>query len=283
MQQPRLHARIIAPGQDEWRTNRPDWASFRGMEANGGGERRLIITADDYGYWPSYNEGILAAIEAGAVDSVSALVEREHCDPAPLLDCGVEVGLHLEFEGRWGARSAAPARTSLRVQLDRFVDLFGHWPAYIDGHNHCHARPELATPVLQIAQQIKVPVRSVSTDHRQWLQERGIPTPDLLIGRTRSSEPAEPAELRELPPGVTEWMAHPGYPDADSGSEYDLARREDLEELLRARVRERFDTPIWGEDVARATHREAFAYEGGALEEAASAERRVAAEGERPA
>lgn len=232
--------------------------------------RHLIITADDYGYWPSYNEGILAAVEAGAVDSVSAMVDREHCDPQPLLESGVEVGLHIEFEGRWGARSGAPARTSLRVQLDRFVDLFGRWPAYLDGHHHCHARPELATPVLQMAQQIKIPVRSVSADHRQWLRERGIATPDLLVGRMHTSEPAEPPELRELPDGVTEWMTHPGYPDPESGSEYDLARREDLDEILRARVRERFDRPIWGEDVARTDHASAFAYEGGPLEEASS-------------
>jgi predicted glycoside hydrolase/deacetylase ChbG (UPF0249 family) len=232
------------------------------------GARRLIITADDYGYWPSYNEGILAAVEAGAVDSVSAMIDREYCDPEPLLESGVEVGLHIEFEGRWGSRSAAPARTSLRVQVERFVDLFRRWPAYLDGHKHCHARPELATPVLQMAEQIKGPVRSLSDDHRQWLRERGVPTPDLLLGRTRSSDQAEPERLRELPPGVTEWMSHPGYPDPDSGSEYDLARREDLDELLRARVRERFDTPIWGTDVLRTTHKEAFAYEGGALEEA---------------
>jgi chitin disaccharide deacetylase len=154
--------------------------------------------------------------------------------------------------------------------MDRFTDLFHRWPAYIDGHKHCHARPELATPVLQMAEQIKVPVRSASEDHRQWLTERGIATPDLLVGRTRSKEPAEPAELRDLPVGVTEWMTHPGYPDPESGSEYDLARREDLDELLRMRVRERFDKPIWGEDVVRCTHREAFAYEGGPLEEATS-------------
>ena len=80
---------------------------MRGMEQATGGRRRLIITADDYGYWPSYNEGILAAIEAGAIDSVSAMVDREYCDPAPLLESGVEVGLHLEFEGRWGPRSGA--------------------------------------------------------------------------------------------------------------------------------------------------------------------------------
>jgi predicted glycoside hydrolase/deacetylase ChbG (UPF0249 family) len=240
------------------------------MESATDGTRRLIVTADDYGYWPSYNEGILAAIEAGAVNSVSAMVDREYCDPEPLLESGVEIGLHIEFESRWGPRSGAPAATSLRVQLDRFTDLFGRWPSYMDGHKHCHARPELATPVLQLAKLIKVPVRSVSTDHRQWLQERGVPTPDLLIGRMHTSEPAEPPELRSLPKGVTEWMSHPGYPDDESGSEYDLARREDLDELLRARVRERFDTPVWGEDVIRCTHQEAFAYEGGALEEATS-------------
>lgn len=243
------------------------------MESESGGPR-LIITADDYGYWPSYNEGILAAVEAGAVDAVSVMVERPHCIPEPLLDSGVEVGLHIEFEGRWGPRSGAPARTSLRVQLERFSDLFHRWPSYLDGHKHCHARPELATPVLQLAEQIKVPVRSVSEDHRQWLRERGVATQDLLLGRDRSSDPAEPEELRALPPGITEWMTHPGYPDPESGSEYDLARREDLDELLRARVRERFDTPIWGTEVLRTTHRQAFAYTGGPLERATGAEPR---------
>jgi hypothetical protein len=197
------------------------------------------------------------------------MVEREHCDPAPLLESGVEVGLHIEFEGRWGPRSGAPAKSSLRVQMDRFVDLFHRWPAFLNGHHHCHARPELATPVLQVAQQIGVPVRSVNQDHRQWLRERGIATPDQLIGRTRSNEPVEPPELRDLPVGVTEWYTHPGYPDPDSGSSYDVARREDLETIQRARVRERFDKPIWG-DAERTVHSEAWRYPGGPLEEAYS-------------
>ena len=128
------------------------------MASNQGDNRRwLVITADDYGYWPSYNQGILEAIEMGALDCVSAMVDREYCDPAPLLESGVEIGLHIEFEGRWGPRSGAPARTSLRVQLDRFVDLFGRWPSFLNGHKNCHARPELATPVFQTAQQIRRP------------------------------------------------------------------------------------------------------------------------------
>src|SRR5262249_38202540 len=69
-------------------------------------KRTLVITADDYGYWPTYNQGIIEAVEMGAVMSVGAMVEREYCDPKPLLESGVEVGLHIEFEGRWGPRSA---------------------------------------------------------------------------------------------------------------------------------------------------------------------------------
>jgi predicted glycoside hydrolase/deacetylase ChbG (UPF0249 family) len=219
-----------------------------------------VITADDYGYWPSYNRGILEAIEMGALDCVSAMVEREHCDPEPLVESGVEIGLHIEFEARWGARSAAPARTSLRVQLERFGDLFGRWPAFLNGHHHCHARPELATPVFQTAQQIGAPVRSVNPDHRQWLRERGIDTPDMLIGRTRSNEPAEPPELRALGEGVTEWATHPGHPDPDSGSSYDIARQEDLAYLQRVMVRARYDEPYWA-GAKRVTMKEAFAQE----------------------
>lgn len=220
--------------------------------------RTLIITADDYGYWPSYNEGILEAVEAGAVDAVGAMVERRFCEPGPLRESGVEIGLHIEFESRWGARSGAPARTSLRVQLERFADNFGRWPAYLDGHKHCHARPELATPVMETALQLGVPVRPVSTDHRQLLSERRIATPDSVIGRLRAADPVEPPELRDLRPGVTEWFVHPGHPDPRSGSSYDDARAQDLDLLLRLRVRARFDRPVWG-DAKRATHAEAFA------------------------
>jgi predicted glycoside hydrolase/deacetylase ChbG (UPF0249 family) len=230
--------------------------------ASGQGDNRrlLVITADDYGYWPSYNQGILEAVEMGAIDCVSAMVEREHCDAEPLLDSGVEIGLHIEFEGRWGPRSGAPARTSLRVQLERFGDIFGRWPSFLNGHKHCHARPELATPVFQTAQQIGAPVRSVNPDHRQWLRERGIDTPDLLLGRMESKEDAEPPELRELPAGVTEWVTHPGHPDSESGSTYDLARQEDLALLQKVMVRARFDEPVWG-DARRATMTEAFSQE----------------------
>src|SRR3954464_8770117 len=57
----------------------------------------LIITAADFGYSPRYDEGIVEAADAGAVDSVSVMVNRNRLDPELLLETGAETGLHLDL------------------------------------------------------------------------------------------------------------------------------------------------------------------------------------------
>jgi predicted glycoside hydrolase/deacetylase ChbG (UPF0249 family) len=198
----------------------------------------LIVTADDYGYSRPYNLGILAAARAGALDSVGAMVTRAWCDPGPLQRSGVEVGLHMTREA------------SLESQLAVFGRLFGVPPAYIDGHHHCHASGEVAEAVIAAARELDVPVRSVSDGHRDRLRAAGVRTPDRLVGRLEPHEPVRPAILDELPPGSTEWMVHPGFPDPALGSAYDAARLEDLELLLSRPVAQAGD----GRAVRRAGH-----------------------------
>ncbi|HEY8641101.1 MAG TPA: ChbG/HpnK family deacetylase [Solirubrobacterales bacterium] len=219
---------------------------------------RLIVTADDWGYSASYNEGIEEAARARAVDAVSVMVLRPACDPAPLLDCEVELGLHLELpEGGRRAVLEAPGR-----QAERFGRLFGVAPAYIDGHHHCHARLPLASAVEELAMQLRVPVRSVGEDHRYRLQELGVPCPDRLIGRLHEGEPVLPRLLAEalqggtLPEGATEWVVHPGHRDPDCGSGYDRGREEDLNLLLRLAEEGSLAA-------ARTTHRSALAARAG--------------------
>jgi predicted glycoside hydrolase/deacetylase ChbG (UPF0249 family) len=206
----------------------------------------LIITADDYGYSPRYDEGIVEAAGAGAVDSVSVMVARNALDPQPLLDTGVEAGLHLDLPleltagERAGARERDAALRILGEQLDAFEAAIGRSPAYLDGHHNCHAHTGLAEPLAREARERGLPVRSIDAAHRRILREEGVATPDRLIGRySEEAEAALPPELQpvvdgeaELPPGVTEWMVHPGHPDPKSGSGYDLARKEDLDLLL---------------------------------------------------
>lgn len=206
----------------------------------------LIIAADDYGYAPAYNRGILEAARSGALDAVGAMVDREWCEPAPLLETGVEVGLHLELppiQGeRAGERQREEAGAALLAQLQRFEAIFGRPAAYLDGHGHCHAAPGLGALVARVARKRGLPVRSVDPRHRRLLRCQGVPTPDRLLGRLREAEPPLPPELRSLIeraegslPGVTEWMVHPGHRDPESGSSYDAGREEDLRLLLELR------------------------------------------------
>ncbi len=194
---------------------------------------RLIVTADDYGYSRRYDEGILRAAHARAIDAASAMVLREAGDPAPLLESGVEVGLHLELPP--GTSGAAAARHQLGI----FEDLFGRPPAYLDGHRHCHAADPLAEEVIAIALELGVRVRCAGVEHRDRLRTAGVATAARLIGRYMETEPSVPSEIAraeagEEPPGeLTEWMTHPGLADPGAGSSFDAGREDDLAALLR--------------------------------------------------
>jgi chitin disaccharide deacetylase len=220
-------------------------------------EAALIVVADDYGRSPAYDAGITEAVRAGAVDAVSAMAPRD-LDPAPLLNSEVEVGLHLELP-QWRGEGAATRRAgpadreaavaSLRDQLERFATLFGRAPAHIDGHHHSHAAPGLAAALAREVATLGLPLRSVGANHRRTLRCLGVATPDRLVGRLREDEPSLPLELRPLiegggapPPGVTEWMVHPGRRDPAAGSTYDAGREEDLRMLLALADREDLGT-----------------------------------------
>lgn len=190
-------------------------------------DRKLIITADDFGLRPSYDAGILEAVRAGAVDAVSVMVLRVSSIPDDLGEAGCAVGLHLEGEGVGSLLSG-----EVKGQLDDLARLLGRAPDYLDGHHHCHARPGVAEEVAASAASLDLPVRSVSDEHREMLRAAGVRTPDQLIGRFTESQQVLPAELGALPEGWTEWMTHPGHPDPDSGSSYDAGRGKDLQALL---------------------------------------------------
>ena len=231
------------------------------------GPASLIITADDYGYARGYDAGILAAAMAGAVDAVSVLVRRGP-DPEPLLATGTEIGLHLELDDELtgGGRAGAAARDAATAELDRqlgeFERLFDRPPAYVDGHRHCHAAPGLGAAIGRACADRALPLRSVSGNHRRTLRCLGVATQDRLIGRLREDEPAPPPEIAAWleaasgPPGVTEWMVHPGHADPSSGSSYDRGRVEDLELVLSLARK-----PALAE--ARSTHAAALATRGG--------------------
>ena len=182
-----------------------------GMEATIEAVPTLVINADDFGYRPAYDTGIVLVARAGAIDRVSVMATRR-CDPAPLLELGIAVGLHLESD------------LGLAAQLRAFEDLTGRLPVHIDGHRHCHAEARMAADVARMAAELAVPVRAVSPSHRAHLRAAGVATTDRLVGRLFEHQPALPIEIarwstgERAPSGTTEWFVHPGFRDPESGS-----------------------------------------------------------------
>lgn len=191
-------------------------------------ERRLIVTADDFGLSPRYDAGILEAVRAEAVDAVSVMALQVTSVPAELRGWGGAIGLHLDASGDGRLRGRGEAER----QLGLFERLVGRPADYLDGHHHSHAGPAAAGEVAGLAAELDLPVRSVDGKHRELLRAAGVRTPDRLIGRYEESDPVPPAELDSLPGGWTEWMVHPGGSDPASGSRYDAGREEDLKAVL---------------------------------------------------
>jgi predicted glycoside hydrolase/deacetylase ChbG (UPF0249 family) len=215
-------------------------AAARGEAASADNPRidtGLLIVADDWGYSERYNEGILEAARAGAIDGAGAMVLREACEADPLLESGVEIGLHLEVPDE-------PDAGEVARQLACFEEIFGRSPAYIDGHHHRHAVPAIELAVAAAALRLDARVRAVDEDQRIRLRAAGARCADRLIGRISEEEDAMPAELDryvsegEALPGVTEWMVHPGRRDPPAGSSFDAAREQDLALVLELQATE---------------------------------------------
>lgn len=190
-------------------------------------DRLLIITADDFGLWPSYDEGILEAVRARVIDAVSVMVGRVDALPEELVEWGGAVGVHLE-----GGSAGHRLGGEVEEQVDELARLLGRAPDYLDGHHHCHAEPDVAEEIAALAASMDLAVRSVGEEHRALLRAHGVRTPDRFIGRYEEWERVLPPELEALPAGWTEWMVHPGRPGPGSGSNYDAGRGEDLEMLM---------------------------------------------------
>lgn len=179
--------------------------------------RVLIVNADDYGLCEGVDRGIREAAVQGAVTSVSVLVERLTAeslralrDEAP----HVGVGLHVDLTSDLSRFEGREVEARVAAQFARFCDVVGAPPTHLDTHKHAHRdRPG----VLECLAGYGLPVRANGAAVRRTLRRLRVPCTDGFAGdvartpwwtarRARES-------LRRLPPGVTEWMCHPGHPD----------------------------------------------------------------------
>jgi predicted glycoside hydrolase/deacetylase ChbG (UPF0249 family) len=210
--------------------------------------RLLIVNADDLGYDPAIDRGILEAHAAGIVTAASAMVDTPFAEAAfraapPTLD----LGLHAVVDPSTGRAAAAAA---LRAQLGRFEALRGVPPTHLDSHRHAHASAEILAAFIEVASERGLPVRSIDQPMRAALRAGGVATPDAFLGdaarRPAWSLEALLAALAAVGEGVTELMSHPGYPPERVRTSFGRERAIELaaltapaarEAALRARIR----------------------------------------------
>uniref|UniRef100_A0A3B3VBU9 Carbohydrate deacetylase n=1 Tax=Poecilia latipinna TaxID=48699 RepID=A0A3B3VBU9_9TELE len=154
----------------------------------------MVVTGDDFGYCPRRNQGIVDCFLAGGISNVSLLVNasaaKEAADLAgrhkiPIglhanLSEGTPVYQHLQqistlvnpqgfFHGKMGFRQALEkgqlsmnqVELELRAQVRRFIELTGHLPHHMDGHQHVHVLPDVREVFAQVLSDVRIPFTRV--------------------------------------------------------------------------------------------------------------------------
>jgi predicted glycoside hydrolase/deacetylase ChbG (UPF0249 family) len=137
--------------------------------------KTIIVCADDFGYSPGICEGILTLVRMNRLSAVSCMVNALHFDAyvpeLVSLSPPAQIGLHfnltegsflsvpeppcfslveLLFKTHTHLISASFIERELRAQLERFIQVTGRWPDFIDGHQHVHQLPIIRTVLLQL-------------------------------------------------------------------------------------------------------------------------------------
>jgi chitin disaccharide deacetylase len=211
----------------------------------------LIVNADDFGLSAGVNRGIVEAHEKGIVTSASLMTRGPAAAEAaqlagryPALGLGLHIDLY-EFafrDGSWrplyevvSIDDEDEVRTEIHRQLVTFRTLVGRDPTHIDAHQHAHRAEPVRSIVLEVANELAVPVRLMTPEITYeggfyGQDDEGRPTPELIDPRTLIRL------IESFPPGVTELGCHPGYA-GDLESTYAVERAQEVHSLCDADVR----------------------------------------------
>jgi predicted glycoside hydrolase/deacetylase ChbG (UPF0249 family) len=224
--------------------------------------RRLIINADDLGYDPAVDRGLLRAMRTGLVTSATLMVNTPSSLEAARAAEGLHVGLHLnlarwspvgsgfpeEFlsgkaflEARAGSLPEAVVAEETRAQLARAEALLGRRPTHLDVHKHLHRAPNVLRGVAEVARAEGLPVRALDARMRATLRAQGVATTEHFVGEAGNEAywtlARFLAALAALEPGTTELMCHPGEPPSQVTSGYGQQRLVELDTFTSALAR----------------------------------------------
>ena len=166
---------------------------------------KLILNADDFGLSASVNKGIIDCFNEGLISSTTMMMNTPYTDEAIKLakEHNIKnIGIHLNLT--YG-KSVLPAnevpslvdengvfhyvcmlgyytqyldaKKELRAQIEKFLHS-GLTPDHLDHHHYFNEIPNILKAYLELAEEYKLPVRSMDENARNRAREMGVKTTD---------------------------------------------------------------------------------------------------------
>ena len=204
--------------------------------------RLALVVADDLGYDPAIDAGILEAHRDGVVTAASALLTGPFAEGALAgAPRSLAVGLHLDLPS---GLDAPEAEREIRRQLRVFEEIRGAPPVHVDGHRHVHAEPAVLDALLRVAGPLRLRIRALDPAMRDRIRAAGARASDGFLGDAALRPCWTPEHLAAvagtLPPGTTEFMLHPGHLPSHVRTGFAAEREIELAAAVDPRVREAF-------------------------------------------
>ncbi len=199
----------------------------------------LIINADDCGLSPSVNQGVVELHQMGYISSVTLMVNMPGFEDATrVIKENPNLGVGLHFNLTYGSPISDPENvpslvnaggefsfeierwkkddvvTELSAQWSRFKKT-GLQPTHIDSHQHIQKYPCVYEPMVLLAQKRNLPMRRMGQEPTIEGMQHPLSADRFILdfyfkgdGESRLEQ-----HLKELQPGITELMCHPGHVD----------------------------------------------------------------------
>jgi predicted glycoside hydrolase/deacetylase ChbG (UPF0249 family) len=212
--------------------------------------KRLIINADDFGFTPDVNAGIVHAHVNGVLTSTTLMANGDAFDDAVRLAFAtptLDIGCHLVLvqgrslvDGRslperprdlllaLAKGSINPYR-EMRAQIEKILAA-GLRPTHLDSHKHTHIVPAVFRAVVRLADEFRIPYVRLPLDgtlpasdiplrfarryYERIASSHKIRMTDHFIGFRLTGSLTEASfskALARVSDGTTEFMCHPGF------------------------------------------------------------------------
>lgn len=194
--------------------------------------KKLIITADDFGYSKLFNKMILELIEEKSVRSTSVMVDEIDSKQKEQLESLIKLsqnnfvstGLHVYFKN-------TNFSEEIERQFKKFVNIFGFKPSHIDIHKLDYL--DDGYPLIQeFCKQKNLPCKNLSKYNKNimdfdWLIT--TQTPDFS-GTGKSFDEID-TWIKSIKDNFSIITFHPGYYDPESLSGLNKEREKDAENI----------------------------------------------------